>query len=156
MATGAFVFLALLSCTPLVVQACNLSNTEKFIPECSSLNIDYPQIVFQDINFQLKFPTSTFHGIYVSNVSLFTTNDEYCGRDTFSLGHQCEASHLLSGGPQNNVSFQNVICHTSSMDTSPPLGKVQLILQLSGSINCVVSYTVMWAQSNSVLIFTCA
>ena len=136
------------SCSCALAQQCNLNNTEKFSPYCRDLNIEYPPVIYQDQNFVLKFHDN--NEIYVTNVSLFTSNDLYCGRGTFVLGHQCKASELLVDS--QNLTFQNVICTSTGLE-SPVIGEVQLVVELSGLVTqCAVSYATIWAQSKNNII----
>lgn len=132
MTVSVFVLLFLCLGPFAVSEECSLNYTEKFSIECSLLDISYPSVIFQDQQFLVSIHDED--NISISNVSLFTASDSYCGPNTFSQGHQCVIDLLGS-------SNATVTCLEGS---SFIIGPISLVIGLS---NCAVHLNVTWGQS---------
>lgn len=116
---------------------CSLNYTEKFSPECSDFDTDYPSVIYQNSMFALSIDSSDYCCVFPQNISLFLSADNYCGPNTFSQGHACIIISQTIG--EFNKTITIVLC-----PDGPLIGQAVIIVGLS---DCAFPLNVTWGQS---------
>lgn len=111
-------------------QDCSLSNEEKF--NCSSLDdTTHPPIIYQDSPFTIDI-YRTSASLLISNASLFTSTNGYCGPHSFASGVQCSVAST------EGVSNSTITCSNGFH-----VGPAVLIIGLN---DCALPLYVQWGQ----------
>ena len=140
--TIAFVYsYKMLRCATLVVvflllfkesnTQCNLSDIEKFDPQCAEVDIELPSVIFLNQNFVLNIGLT---GINVQNISLFNSSDDYCEPISFAEGIQC----IVMQTDDAQTTRVNVVCMEDNTDSTITTRQISLIIGITGSINCSI------------------
>ena len=125
-----FIFLSSSLLDLSASQDCSLSNEEKF--NCSSLDgTTHPSIIYQDSPFTIDI-YRTNASLLISNASLFTSTNGYCGPHSFASGVQCSV-----------VSSEDVSNSTITCSNGVHVGPAVLIIGLG---DCAFPLYVQWGQ----------
>ncbi len=109
---------------------CNLSDIEKFDPQCAGVDIEFPSVIFLNQNFILNIGLT---GINIQNISLFNSSVDYCGPSSFADGLQCIA--VQTDGAQ--TTSVDVVCMEDTT-YSITTGQISLIIGITGSVDCSI------------------